>query len=1206
MKSTIRIQELSHNSATNTFQVRLTFRYDGDEDSMDNIAFPNLHTEATEDLMEGYFEKFISTPYDDVPYQSVVQKIEQYGEDLFTAFFSSNQAFRFYYNILQSCAPENIVIEIKSQSPAFQAIYWESMKAPDDELPLAAQGVVFRRKSTTARDIKAEVKPSPYINLLIVTARPSEDQDVAYRTIQRPLIELIKQSKLRVKAHILRPGTYEAFLKHLDEVGAKNYHIIHFDLHGSLMDYANYERYYQQAEKADFQRHLFKNPLFRGNYALTELTPYAHKKAFLFFESRQKGVAVPVEAEQLAKVLKQQQVPIIILNACQSAKQDHKDSSNETSLGRILIQQGIQLVLAMRYSVSVSAAKLMMEVLYQQIYSHKGIEKAIAQARKELYRYKTRRAAYNRAIPLEDWILPVVYQNRPPKLQLRAFTGDEKAAFVQSTKIPHSLQQHLPYGFFGRDLDILQIEKALLTQRNILLLQGMGGAGKTTLLKYLGKWWLQTGFVEQVFYFGYDEKAYTKTDILNSIARQIYGEVGLAQWRMQSEAVKEYDIIQAFNAHSYALILDNAESITGAKLAIQHTLNESQRHELHQFLQQLSGGQSKILIGSRSDESWLKAGTFGSNHLILSGLDREAAKNFADKIISELNIPIEYIAKDGYFSRLLKFLAGYPLALKAVLPNLRNKTSKRILEELDKGLEVLDKGNPQKRTESIVKCIEYAHSNLSEDAQKLLLCLAPFVGVVNVTPDWLQDYFDELAKHAQFKNYHFDKLSIVVQEAVRNGFMQKIDIGLNIKMVQIQPVFTFFVRNKLKENGKLFKILLNNAYTTYYLSLGVTFAGFITSKKSQEQQIGELLITLEYENLYRALFMQLEKQGTIMRLLTPIYEYLKKRQWHQKRLELTEKVYNRVKQYDTDNLQGSVVKELIGAYDMFAHTFFTIKSLNKAKSAWLEIINIYENSPYLKLNLEPALATIYQSLGAVYREERNSIAAKSYYEKALCIYKQHKDIYGEADIYQNLGIVCKDEQEYGRAKTYFEKASTIFELHQYTFNQGKVYHELGAVYAAESDYFYSKKCYKKSLHIYMLYQEVNLQGRIYNDLGTVHLTENNYGEARDCFKKALAKYEESEDSYSQALVYQNLGATCNREKKYGMAIKYFEKALIILMTYKDVYYVLNLLGAIINLPKEGNYKAFVKSMLDKANKVYQDNKEVLTTLELFQQKINKI
>ena len=63
------------------------------------------------------------------------------------------------------------------------------------------------------------------------------------------------------------------------------------------------------------------------------------------------------------------------------------------------------------------------------------------------------------------------------------------------------------YGFVGRDLDVLRIERRLLSQRNILLIRGMVGAGKTTLLHHLGAWWQTTGFVDQVFYFGYDQQA---------------------------------------------------------------------------------------------------------------------------------------------------------------------------------------------------------------------------------------------------------------------------------------------------------------------------------------------------------------------------------------------------------------------------------------------------------------------------------------------------------------------------------------------------------------------------------------------------------------------------------------------------------------------------------------------------------------------------
>ena len=113
----------------------------------------------------------------------------------------------------------------------------------------------------------------------------------------------------------------------------------------------------------------------------------------------------------------------------------------------------------------------------------------------------------------EDWLLPVVYQNQPQSLHVRPFTPEESNAYYKKVADRYNPAQP-GYGFVGRDLDILQIEKLLLTSRNILLVQGMGGAGKSTLLRHLGKWWQTTGLVEHVFYFGYDEKAWTRQQIM--------------------------------------------------------------------------------------------------------------------------------------------------------------------------------------------------------------------------------------------------------------------------------------------------------------------------------------------------------------------------------------------------------------------------------------------------------------------------------------------------------------------------------------------------------------------------------------------------------------------------------------------------------------------------------------------------------------------
>jgi hypothetical protein len=574
--TTIRIKEKS--SANDIFTLNISIKDNDEYEEEQEVSLCNPFDAEVDDLLEWYFEKYISSPYDDVKVKDAVKAIEEYGKSLFQNLFTGNMLFR-YQTALQISRPENITVEIVGDTPRFQSIYWESLRDPKQNQPLAALGTIFLRKNIRSVNVRAIVQESPTINLLIVTARPNEESDVNYRTIQRPLIDLIEETATPIKAHILRPGTYEALIRHLDEK-AGYYHIIHFDLHGSLLDYDTYKQFQGSVESLPFQ-----NSLYKGSYGLKELgeEDFSNgKKAFIFFESEQKGIAVPVDAGQLSDLLEHKQIPVCILNACQSAKQEY--SAHETSLGRVLMQKGLQLVLAMRYSVSVSAASIMMETLYEQLYKQTPVEQAIADSRQELYRLKERKALYNYKIELEDWLLPVVYQNARPAIKLRRFTPQEEEEYIFKQQIPEEVRLELPYGFFGRDLDILKIEKNLLVRSNILLLQGMGGAGKTTLLKYLSAWWLRTGFIEKVFYFGYDIKAYTLNEILYHIAQRIYDKYEYATFTAKHPAIQENNIVAAFKAKRYVLILDNAESITGEKLAIQNTLPEQERNALKTLL----------------------------------------------------------------------------------------------------------------------------------------------------------------------------------------------------------------------------------------------------------------------------------------------------------------------------------------------------------------------------------------------------------------------------------------------------------------------------------------------------------------------------------------------------------------------------------------------------------------------------------------------
>jgi hypothetical protein len=141
-----------------------------------------------------------------------------------------------------------------------------------------------------------------------------------------------------------------------------------------------------------------------------------------------------------------------------------------------------------------------------------------------------------------------------------------------------------------------------------LLIRGMGGAGKTTLLRHLAAWWHTTGFVQRVFSFGYDEKAWSLQQIMASIAQQLYGPKYYTDFQPLSLAAQQAMLSQDMRGKNHLLILDNLESITGAHLAIQHTLPPDEQSALRSFLTDLAKGHTQVLLGSRSGEDWLAKG----------------------------------------------------------------------------------------------------------------------------------------------------------------------------------------------------------------------------------------------------------------------------------------------------------------------------------------------------------------------------------------------------------------------------------------------------------------------------------------------------------------------------------------------------------------------------------------------------------------------
>lgn len=266
----------------------------------------------------------------------------------------------------------------------------------------------------------------------------------------------------------------------------------------------------------------------------------------------------------------------------------------------------------------------------------------------------------------------------------------------------------------------------------------------------------------------------------------------------------------------HLLILDNLESITGTHFAIRNTLSTREQKALQGFLAELVGGKTLVLLGSRGDEAWLAPGTFENNRYDLGGLDNEAATRLAERILARHGATQYRQSAD--LLRLLKLLDGFPLALEVVLANLARQAPAEILAALHAGDISLDTPGQTDKTTSILQCIDYSHSNLSAEAQNLLLYFAPFTTTFDA--GLLEAYTKHLQAQAVLADLPFERWSDVLREA-RNWGLLTPD-ATNPRFLHLQPVLPYFLQNRLRAPElQERRAAIEHAFRRHYEEIGV-------------------------------------------------------------------------------------------------------------------------------------------------------------------------------------------------------------------------------------------------------------------------------------------------------------------------------------------------------------------------------------------------
>src|SRR5271157_4867387 len=586
------------------------------------VGFP-VEGRPNSDLMRElrwYLEGFLDYPFspETEHAERVRDALQRWGEEAFNKLFGNRRGGEIF-NKAKRKGYQTLDLLISSDDPQVLGWPWEALHDP--QAGQLAQICQIERRLNTVPETDEIGHPWPdnQVNILLVTARPYEG-DVRYRSISRPLVELIDKQNLPAQVTVLRPPTFENLREHLRE-RPNHYHIVHFDGHGS----------YGQAHAPSGGPHMLQGPEGR-----------------LIFEDDE-GKPDPITAEQLSVLLRQHHIPTIVLNACQSAMVDQGAKDPFASVAAALLKSGIRSVVAMAYSLYVSGAQEFLPAFYRELFRTGDVAQAARAGRQRMFQQKDRVCVVGR-YPLDDWLVPVVYQQEP--FDFSFAKKAKKAKADGGPALPTEARDtENPYGFIGRDGAVLALERAMHRKPAGLLIQGLGGVGKTTLARGFLQWLQATdGLGNGCFWFAFQDIRSAEF-VMNRM-----GEALLGPQFITAEMVAKLDALaKVFRENRFLIVWDNFEVVRGIPgTAVAATLSDEDQALLKTFLAKLRGGQTKVIITSRSDEEWLE--TTNRYEIPLGGLQGEERWDYCEVILRDLGLTID--RKDADLVTLMDLLGG--------------------------------------------------------------------------------------------------------------------------------------------------------------------------------------------------------------------------------------------------------------------------------------------------------------------------------------------------------------------------------------------------------------------------------------------------------------------------------------------------------------------------------------------------------------------
>ena len=416
------------------------------------------------------------------------------------------------------------------------ALPWEILHDGIGHFFQGAQPMQVRRRLPKRKETISTSTQLP-IRVLLLSPRPEitkDGQDVGYldhRSSAMPLIQAMDNlGQSLVKVDILHPPTFGALKNALKQAkdGNDPYEIVHFDGHG-----------------------VYDKQVGLGALCFEDARDS---------DSLGQRLMQLVHAKDLAAELRHYGVPLIYLDACQTA-QTKEDP--QASVAAALLEEGVASVVAMSHSVLVETARRFVQPFYKALAEGQRVGDAMLVAQNALYddqhRFKVTGAG---DLSLQDWFVPVLYQEADDPQLFTMTPGksavglEHKARALKLGKLPAAPT----HSFVGRSRLLLQLER-LLQHNNYAVIQGSGGMGKTTMAVELTRWLVRCEQFERAAFISVESHNVQNIQgVLDIIGHQLCNQYTAAQYGNDIAAALQ-PIELALNESSTLIVIDNMESV---------------------------------------------------------------------------------------------------------------------------------------------------------------------------------------------------------------------------------------------------------------------------------------------------------------------------------------------------------------------------------------------------------------------------------------------------------------------------------------------------------------------------------------------------------------------------------------------------------------------------------------------------------------------